>query len=132
MGLSSSSVNWSDNSIAQRVVVSSANPHLNPRLERRPLRTKRSVTKRSVTLAVSAASHPSSEDLCPSGSHRGGQAALRVRAGFLEEMWGKVSLAEGTAYTKTLRHKVASAGVSGAHGPHWGLGLVPLMWGCGP
>lgn len=40
------------------------------------------------------------------------------------KMWGKVSLAEGPACAKTLRHETESGGLSGAHVPHKGLRLV--------
>lgn len=46
----------------------------------------------------------------------------------MEETWGKVSLAEGTACTKTLKHEMASDGVSGAHGSHKGRELILLVW----
>lgn len=38
-------------------------------------------------------------------------------------MGGMVSLAEGTACTRTQRNNLASDGVSWAHVPHKGLGL---------
>lgn len=51
-----------------------------------------------------------------------------VRSPQVEEMWGKVSLTDGTARRKPVRHEMASDGVSGAHGPHRGLGLILLIW----
>lgn len=73
-------------------------------------------------------------------SHRGRQAALRLRAGCMKEvrfsqlaeMWGKEPLAEGTAWRKTPSHKMASDGVSGAHVPPKRLGLDPANGGMWP
>ena len=44
----------------------------------------------------------------------------------VEKLWGKVSLAEGTACAKTQRHEMARDRVSWAHVPYKGLGLDPI------
>lgn len=73
-------------------------------------------------------------------SHRGRQAALRLRASCMKEvrfsqlaeMWGKEPLAEGTAWRKTPSHKMASDGVPGVHVPPKRLGLDPANGGMWP
>lgn len=70
-------------------------------------------------------------------SCRGRQAAPRLRAGCrkevrfsqVEEMWGKGSPAEGTAWRKTPSHEMPSDEVSGPHVPPKGLGLDPANVG---
>lgn len=46
-----------------------------------------------------------------------------VRSPQVEEMWGKVSLTDGTARRKPVRHEMASDGVSGLMDHKGGLGL---------
>lgn len=52
-----------------------------------------------------------------------------MRFSQVEEMWGKGSPAEGTAWRKTLSHEMPSDEVSRPHVPPKGLGLDPANVG---